>query len=188
MIFRIIYAIRMGWLHRPALKRYQQLSGLQIETVLQIDPKTLKSEGIEVLALDFDGVLASYGEETLDPKLSSWLNSCVAEFGHQKVFVLSNKPSLERIQLFSNHQIGFIHGKKKKPYPDGLEEILKKTGTSPHRLMLMDDRLLTGILAAEIAGVKAKWVTKPFIDIQKHPAPEIFFIVLRKIERWWLKP
>lgn len=183
VVSRIFYAVKMAWRYRARLKRYQKDPNLQIENVLQLDPKRLKFEGIAVLVLDLDGVLVAYGEETLDPQISKWLNSCLDTFGLGQVFILSNKPTQARAQLFMALGIDFIQVLRKKPYPDGLIKILAQTKTAASTLLLIDDRLLTGILAAEIAGVKARWITKPYVNLKIRPWSECYFIALRAIER-----
>lgn len=186
MIDRFFYALKMGWFHRNKLKQYSRDPRLQIETVLQLDPSQLKSEGIEALAIDFDGVLSVYGEDCPSPHISTWLNSCLAIFGREKVFILSNNPTKLRQKCCNDLGITLIRNVKKKPFPEGLLKIIKETQVKPASLLLIDDRLLTGILAAEIVGISAKWVTKPYIGLTQRPLPELLFILLRRLERWWL--
>ena len=183
MIIRIIYGVRMGWRHRHRLKPYRHDSELQTDTILQLDPKKLKADGIKVLAIDFDGVLASHGEEGLEKNIVEWLILSRSVFGPGKIFILSNKPTRNRAELFASHGIELIRPTRKKPYPDGLHHILQRTKVAPEELLLIDDRLLTGILAAKIVGVQAIWVMKPFVNFAKRPLTEIFFVLLRNFER-----
>ncbi len=185
MIDRIQFALCMGWRHRIALKKYGQDPLLQSVCILEIDPFKLKSKGIAVLAIDYDGVLAPYGETTLSKEVDKWLKSCTSALGKSRVFVLTNKPILSRIEYFSQQysEIAIISSKQKKPYPDGILEILQLTKLSPQQVLVIDDRLLTGILAAIIAKTRALYITKPFICILKRPLQELFFMSLRAIER-----
>ncbi len=187
MIIRVFYGLRMGWVHRHRLKPYRDDPNLQIETILDLKPEILKAEGIKVLALDYDGVLAPHGEDALDKNIVKWLKEGREVFGANNVFILTNKPTHHRTEMFAAHGIQLIKAKRKKPYPDGLQQILSQTGISPEELLLIDDRLLTGILAANIVGVQAKWVTKPFINLSKRPLTESFFIALRSLERQLLR-
>jgi uncharacterized protein len=180
---RFIYAFRMGRRFRRELKRYTKDRNLQIETILELKPELLKSIGVRVLAVDFDGVLASHGEHQPDSKIVEWLASCVAALGKENVYVLSNKPIAKRIDFFNELGIELIRNVRKKPYPDGLQRILEKTQVSPNALLLIDDRLLTGILAAEIVGTQAKLVTKPYMQVVKRPVVELSFMLLRALER-----
>jgi hypothetical protein len=58
------------------------------------------------------------------------------------------------------------------------------TGQSSHQLMLIDDRLLTGVLAACLANVSVAYITYPYVQLSKRPLPEMFFMVLRSLERY----
>jgi len=182
---RFIFTIKMLWRYRSELKQYTINLSLQTKTIFQISLQGLKNTGIAVLVLDYDGVLAGYAIEKLDSNVTAWLNQAVEIFGDKRVFILSNRPCKHRIQYFLKYFPGiqFVTARK-KPYPDGLLTILRETKVSKERLLLIDDRLLTGILAAMIAGVKALWVTSPTISFRHHPFWELGFIILRKIDKW----
>jgi hypothetical protein len=49
--------------------------------------------------------------------------------------------------------------------------------------MLVDDRLLTGGLAACIAKVSITYITRPIVLLSKRPLSELFFMMLRFWER-----
>ncbi len=190
MISRLTYALKQTWLQRRALLRYTSDPSVQIETVLALDVVELKSTGIQSLILDFDGVLASHGEDTLQLSVQEWLTACVMTFGAHNVYVLSNRPTEERQKYFSTYfkEVTFFISTQKKPYPDGLFEILLITKKTAESTLLVDDRLLTGILAAAIAQVPALYVTKPQVCIKNRPVQELFFMGLRQVDRWiiWL--
>jgi predicted HAD superfamily phosphohydrolase YqeG len=154
--------------------------------VSHLSPAVLKQQGVEVLVLDFDGVLAAQGESKPADDLHDWLKLCVNTFGATQIFVLSNNALASRIQYFQNHFAGiqYIVGSKKKPYPDGLQEIISLTNQPAKSLMLVDDRLLTGILAACISNVPVTYITKPYVNFSKRPVEELFFTSLRVLERY----
>lgn len=183
MIFRVFYAIWQGGRHHQKLRSYKFDPALSVENIQSLDPNVLKAQGIKVLAVDFDGVLASYGEELPFSVTEDWLKQSLQVFGNDNVFILSNKPTQERQKFFLDHGIGWIKASKKKPYPHGLITIIEKTRIQPKDLLILDDRLLTGILAAEIAGTRAIWIKKPYVNIRKRPIPELLFMLLRGIER-----
>ncbi len=151
----------------------------------QVCANELKLKGISVLVLDFDGVLAAHGEPMPSPEAETWLRECVREFGPEQVFILSNKPLPERIAHFAAHYPGVrcIKDTRKKPYPDGLLAIIRLTGADPGQIMLLDDRLLTGALAACIAGVRTTYISRPYVNLGRRPASELFFMSLRGLER-----
>jgi predicted HAD superfamily phosphohydrolase YqeG len=185
---RIIFSLRQLHNYHQALAiiehntpHHQQLH--------QLSPATLKQHGVKVLVLDFDGVLAAHGELQPTKELHPWLHSAIKQFGSEHIFILSNKPLPSRIAYFKRHFSGirYISAVKKKPYPDGLEKIITLTGQAPETLMLVDDRLLTGGLAACIAKVPMIYINDPYIRISKRPIQELFFMSLRFIERFIIR-
>jgi predicted HAD superfamily phosphohydrolase YqeG len=185
MIYRIWYALTMAYRQRPALARYSRDLMLQCNTIVELDLHRLKSQGIKVLVFDFDGVLASHAQVELTQNVESWLKECLKIFGPASLFILSNKPDEARIRYFSIHfpDIGFVISKRKKPYPDGLLQILQLTSVAPGAVLMLDDRLLTGVLAAILANVSARLITRPFIAFKKRPLSELFYLSLRAFER-----
>lgn len=184
-MIRIIYTLFMAFRHRKALSRYLHDPLLQAKTVLELNPIVLKTQGIKVMAIDFDGVLASHGEEKINPELHSWLNSCIQSFATNHVFILSNKPTEQRKQYFETCFPGlqFVLAKRKKPFPDGLNFIITSTQVAFQEVLVIDDRLFTGILAALLAKTRAILITNPYISLSKRPLQELFFMGMRKLER-----
>lgn len=176
----------MAWRHRTSLKAYRRDATLQMTSILQCDPLLLKAQGFKVLVLDLDGVLTPYGVVDLSEAIEKWLRSCMEIFGNKNVFILSNKPTKERIEYFSRFFKGLIVvlPPRNKPYPDGIQQILQQTKAAPEAVLMIDDRLLTGILAAIITHTSGRYITKPLIAFRVHFLPELFFILLRQIERW----
>lgn len=176
----------MAFRYRKQLTSYRHNPALQCQTILTLDPAMLLANGIKIIVLDLDGVLASHGEQVLNAEISHWLNHCVQIFGAGRVFIVTNKPSTERADYFSKNFSGvvFIFPKRKKPYPDSILSVLQKTRVNPSELLLVDDRLLTGILATIIAGVRGCYITQPLMDLHKRPIKELFIMGLRLFERW----
>lgn len=186
MINRILYALTMAFKHRKALSAYRHDQMLQYPSILNINLKALRAEGLKIIALDFDGVLASHGATEISLEMSHWLYHCIQIFGRGQVFILTNKPSQQRANYFAKNfsDVEFIFPKQKKPYPDSILAILDKTRVNPSELLVIDDRLLTGILAAIIAGVRGSYITQPLVDLHKRPISECFIMSLRQFERW----
>jgi predicted HAD superfamily phosphohydrolase YqeG len=177
----------MAWRHRFMLRQYNQSAALQVEELVGLDVLDLKAQGIRVLVLDFDGVLAAHGEQVPISGLFDWLKNCVQVFGPGRVFILSNKPTDIRSKFFAECFPGivFMPIQKKKPYPDGLLQVINKTKVQANEVLMVDDRLLTGILAAILAGVKGRFLTRPMMNFRKSPIIESLFWCLRKGERWF---
>jgi predicted HAD superfamily phosphohydrolase YqeG len=175
LLKRIYFSLIMTYKYRkPLLDIYRRTaSNLQLK---KISPSSLKQQGIEIIALDFDGVLAAHGEAYPNQELHNWLNESIKIFGAKNILILSNKPMQKRINYFKSYGINFITEVKKKPYPDGLNKIIALTGKNNQKIMLFDDRLLTGCLAACIAKVPVTYITKPY-------KLTLFFKSLRFLER-----
>ncbi len=141
-----------------------------------------------MLALDFDGVLAPHGENRPLPECEAWLARCVAALGAERVFILSNRPDPARAAYFNQEFPGvrFISGVRKKPYPDGLLRVAELSGAETARIVLLDDRLLTGVLATCLAGTGVVYITAPYVSFRTRPVVEGFFDLIRMLERWYV--
>ena len=183
--FRILASIILGFRFRSELGHILRETPRD-NSVLSLDPARLKASGIAVLALDFDGVLSPHGFSAPIPPTREWLSRCAAVFGEENIFILSNKPTETRQRWFAEHfpRIHFISGVAKKPYPDGLQKTAEIAHTPLSSIMMVDDRLLTGCLAALNAGTRCAYIRNPYISQQKHPLIELFFFLLRIGERF----
>ncbi|MBW4056596.1 MAG: hypothetical protein HIU83_14575 [Proteobacteria bacterium] len=158
-------------------------------TIMALDPMELRSSGITCLALDFDGVLAGHGFLAPFPEAVTWMKRCETVFGGDRIFILSNKPTDTRRQWFAEHfpAMRFISGVRKKPYPDGLKKTGELAGVPPSSIMMVDDRLLTGCLAALIAGARPCYIRHPYVSFNHRPVAELFFWKLRVMERLFVR-
>jgi len=187
MLQRIVYTLKMLWRYRIALVDANQ-TAIDCQTE-QLSPQQFQHQGVTELVLDFDGVLSAHGDLQPLPAIESWLNQCVNVFGASHIFILSNKPMSQRIDYFAQHYAGirFITGVQKKPYPDGLQAVIELTQQPPQTVILLDDRLLTGVLATYIAGTQHAYITQPYRNFKQHPVKEAFFQLLRYTERFFVR-
>ena len=184
----ILAGFPLGLHHRRALR--QLLDNTQKNAcILKIEPELLKSSGVVVLALDFDGVLAPHGAAIPLPEVILWMKRCEAIFGGDHIFILSNKPTDGRRKWFAENfpTMRFISGVRKKPYPDGLKKTGELAGVPLSTIMMIDDRLLTGCLAALAAGVLPCYIRKPYVSFRQRPLAELFFGLLRRAERVFVR-
>ena len=204
-IFRIIFTFFYFYKYRQSLKKsliYHNVNSevnstkvlpmdFNVDQVTLLELDSLKVNKIKILILDYDGVLSSYGESQPLPEVIDWLERAILIFGSRKIFILSNNPSLIRkefLDKYFNEKIIFVISKP-KPYIDGIEYIKKhlllEFGESPinSEILMVDDRLATGILAAKIADIASCLILKPYINIKKKFIVEIVFIMFRKFER-----
>ena len=159
------------------------------QTVLDLKPEELHLRGVEALALDFDGVLAPHGADEPTPEVAQWLAHCCRILGSQRVVILSNRPTEERRAMIEQRFPGvrLISGVRKKPYPDGLKKTGELTGVPLPAILMADDRLLTGCLAALLACAIPFYVRTPFVRLQGNLRKELFFMALRSLERLYVR-
>lgn len=184
----ILAGFSLGCRYHQGLARILEETPSQ-SSILTLDPDRLKSDGISVLALDFDGVLAPHGFPAPLPEAEEWLTRCVAVFGCSRLFILSNKPTDERRRWFGERfpEIRFISGVRKKPFPDGLNKIGEIANAPLSSILMVDDRLLTGCLAALNAGAAPYYVRHPYVSLRHRPGAELFFRLLRGGERFIIR-
>ena len=180
----ILAGFSLGLQHRRQLRRI--LDETPASTcILTLDPEVLKSSGVAALALDFDGVLAHHDAPVPLPEAVEWMKRCEAVFGGDRIFILSNKPTEGRRQWLAEYfpSMRFISGVRKKPFPDGLNKTGALTGVPLSQILMIDDRLLTGCLAALVAGARPCYIRQPYVSFNHRPLAELFFLLLRRTER-----
>ncbi len=186
MIKRIFYTIQQAIQHRGEL--LQVVNGINCSKRDVLEVKVSDLVGVKVLAVDFDGVLASHGKPFPNKLAATWLKDLEKTF-NGSIVILSNKPSVQRKQYFLVNfpKVEFINALRKKPYPDGLQYIEQKYKVKHTEVLLIDDRLLTGVLAAIINKNRFFYIKQPYTDFQYKPVVESFFYLLRVIERFWFR-
>lgn len=186
---RILYAIQNGWTYRQKLSSYITQPALSIEALQRIQMEDLEKLNVAVLVLDFDGVLAPHDAATPTQAAEKWLRTISMNLGEQRIAILSNKPKPVRRAYFQEHFPGiqWVEGTRSKPYPDGILEVAESRGIVSSRILIVDDRLLTGILASCIAPCQARYFIKPVMNFSHHPIKESFFWILRKLERYFFR-
>ena len=180
----ILAGLPLGIRYRRQLRRLLDETS-PTTGISTIDPAGLRSAGVTTLALDFDGVLAPHGAPEPLPEAIEWLGRCEAVFGGERIFILSNKPTEGRCQWFATHfpALRFISGVRKKPFPDGINRTGELAGVPLSQILMVDDRLLTGCLAALVAGARPCYIRRPYISFRHRPLAELFFWMLRRAER-----
>ena len=184
----ILAGFSLGLKYRRELRRLLDSTPAN-SSILELDPEALHLSGVAALALDFDGVLAGHGAPVPLPEAIAWMKHCEALFGGARVFILSNKPTDARRQWFAEHfpAMRFISGVRKKPYPDGLVKTGELAGVPLDSIMMIDDRLLTGCLAALVAGARPCYIRRPYVSLSHRPVAELFFWLLRAGERLFVR-
>lgn len=191
LIKRIGYACLSAFRHRQALLTLYRTSDKRLASIEHLHADRLRAWGVKILVLDFDGVLSAHGEVEVCDKTHQWLTAFLAHWDPKAIVILSNKPFAARREAFSRRypDIEFHIAQRKKPYPDGLHAIMNQKAVRPNEIVLVDDRWLTGMLAACIAGCQGIHIESPKSNFKKRPVKEMFFAMLRGLEnqilRWF---
>jgi hypothetical protein len=182
---RWFFALKQAWLQRKNLKTFLIEPAKQVHSLEEITAQRLDNANIAILVLDFDGVLEPHDTKVPSKETQLWLRNLCQEIGETRIAIFSNKPKPARIQYFQEHfpSIFMLYGVRKKPYPDGLSNIAEYRGVSPDRIMLVDDRLLTGMLATCLAYTQGWYFRPPKTNYWRRPIREMFFSFLRVFER-----
>lgn len=146
----------------------------------------LRKNDVLALVLDYDGVLVAHGDLELTQSVARWLDNLCAEYAG-KICILSNKPTSLRKEYIQRcfPRVEFVVARRKKPYPDGLLQILADVPQLlPEQVLLVDDRLGTGMLAVELAGVRGLLVFDARRNFRRRPLVEGWFALLRCLERF----
>ena len=187
MIMTVIYAIK----HKKKVKNIIAKSNTysKISNISEIDCRKLKKEGVKVLVLDFDGVLAPHGKIHLEGKIRKWLTVALKTFPN-KTYLLSNNPKSKRFVWLQKNfpQLHLLAGVRKKPYPDGLNKIIEHAKVQSKDVILIDDRLLTGVLATINAKTRVMYISNPEMHhLSRFFLQECVFSTLRFLEKIYFK-
>lgn len=178
----VLYGLIAGHRQRQNLGRL--LTEAADLATVDVDLSALQAAGVRALVFDFDGVLAPHAASKPLKETQAVLGQALQFFGDGHVYILSNKPSAERLSYFKQHFPGiiFVGGVRKKPFPDGLKKITAMGDYLPEQVALLDDRLLTGGLACLNSETKFIYISRPLADFAQHPVKESFFALLRFFE------
>lgn len=186
---RMRYAIYHALKHKKNLYQYLVNPTLKSGSVTQLTPDYFRSREIKYIALDFDGVLACHGKVRPLTEVEAWLSHLTTEIPASHIALLSNKPFTKRLQYFQDRfpNMVLITGVAKKPYPEGLNQLVTHFQCAKNELVLVDDRLLTGMLAVCLAEVQGVYIEKAYGNLKENFIVESFFALLRKSEKVWIR-
>ncbi len=130
----------------------------------ELTPAFLAEEGVCALLLDIDNTLAPYEVAEPDEDLRAWFAALSA--AGVRVALVSNN-HVERVERF-NGSLGLpAYPDAHKPLRGTIKKALAALGAMPGEAALMGDQLLTDVLAARAAGMRA--YTVPPIRDKRDP-------------------
>ena len=108
--------------------------------------------GARVLLLDADNPLAPWRGAVPDPAAARWVES--AKAAGFRLCIASNSDA-ERLRPLEEALGIPAFPRAGKPLPSGLRRIAREMGAAPDACALIGDQLLTDVLAARLAGMRA---------------------------------
>ncbi len=139
----------------------------------------LQEQGIRGVILDIDNTLVSPNAPA-DDRARQWIASLQEE--GISCFILSNN-SEQRAASFAAEVNCAFKARARKPRPDGFLAAVSILGTAPDETVVLGDQLITDVLGAHRAGLKAWWVSpldpareQPFVRVKRLLEKPIFAI------------
>ena len=108
--------------------------------------------GARVLLLDADNTLAPWRGAVPDPAAARWVESAKAA-GFRRC--IASNSDAERLRPLEEALGIPAFPRAGKPLPSGLRRIAREMGAAPDACALIGDQLLTDMLAARLAGMRA---------------------------------
>lgn len=157
-----------------------------IKNLQDLTPEMIADLSLKGLVLDFDGVLGGVRAPYATPDLCLWLKERLQD--GLNIAIHSNNPESvgkERRERFLHQfpEILWMPTHPKKPSPSTLQYLQARWKCQPHEIAMVDDRLLTGGLAAFRAGVCFIFVAEAVADYSLAPVLETGFAALRLWEK-----
>ena len=122
----------------------------------QIRSEELARRGIRLLLCDLDYTLAPKSVKTPPQGVKAWIDGLKA--AGITVMILSNNRSSKRVDDFCR-ALGIDYvGHAQKPSTRGLRRAMAKAGVTARETAMLGDKLLTDMLAANLAGATALMV------------------------------
>lgn len=140
-------------------------------TVGDLSPSYLRENGIDVLILDIDNTLVTYGESEPTAHVAQWVERMKSE-GFSLAVASNNKP--ERVARFCEPLGLFFVAKSRKPSRRCVTVCCAHFATVPSRCAVVGDQIFTDVLCARRSGAHAILVT-PL------PYPESLFFKFKRL-------
>lgn len=127
-----------------------------------VTPQILQQAGVKLLLCDLDNTLRLHSEKEPADELVEW----IAELKRAGVMIviISNNGRKKMMKKFCEPIEVPCVWWAKKPISSKLTEAMKTYGFRPSETVMLGDRLMTDVMAANFAGVRA-WKVEPRKDV-----------------------
>ena len=131
---------------------FSPLPTMITDSLTDLTPAFLESQGIELLMLDFDNTIVPYTTNVPTKDMEIWLR-CMVRIGI-KLCVVSNSKR-DRVKVFCRKYGIPCITHAKKPFSKGIKECLQLFEMQPQQCALVGDQIYTDTLGANGVGVKS---------------------------------
>ena len=122
-----------------------------VESVKELEPETLKEQGIEAIITDLDNTLVPWRHYEIMPGVVEWLAKL--EVAGIKICIASNTIHTERLkQLAETMNIPFVD-RVRKPHTGGFVRAMKAMGSNAGNTAVFGDQIFTDVLAGNRLGL-----------------------------------
>ena len=125
------------------------LPNAHVKSIFDIEPETLKAQGIKGVITDLDNTLVAWDVKDATPEVVRWFQ--LMKDHDIKVTILSNN-NLERVKLFSD-PLGtpYVYSAR-KPLKKAFKKVAKEMNLKREDIVVIGDQLLTDVLGGNSAG------------------------------------
>ncbi len=122
-----------------------------VESLKELEPETLKKQGIEAIITDLDNTLVPWRHYEIMPGVIEWLAKL--EVAGIKICIASNTIHTERLkQLAETMNIPFVD-RVRKPQTGGFVRAMKAMGSNAGNTAVFGDQIFTDVLAGNRLGL-----------------------------------
>lgn len=122
------------------------------DSITQLTPQFLRSQGIRLLMLDFDNTIVPYTTNSPTGQMEAWLMEMAK--GDLPICVVSNSHN-DRVKIFCRKYGIDCITHAKKPFSKGIRQCLSKYNLAASDCALAGDQIFTDTLGANCAGVRS---------------------------------
>lgn len=160
----------------------QYVPDYMANSLLGIDFKELKKNGVKHIAFDADSTLVHFRGRVLPEETKEFLQK------QRKLFeswvIASNRITNDLLPLAESMDAQVIRATltNRKPQRRFFDQVIRHFGAKPQEIAMVGDKLMADIWGAKRAGMVTVWVEKIGPD-----SPWDSVIQLRRWEKWWLR-
>lgn len=122
---------------------------LRVTRVVDIHLDTLREAGVKGLIFDLDDTLVHALEPKAHPEVVDWLAAVREEF---KIYIVSNNPRHDRVELAALHLDMPFHHAARKPSRRFFRRALEEMQLQPAQVAIIGDQLFTDVLGGNRLG------------------------------------